>query len=76
MDLYTQAKSFNFGFNQLLGAHDLLNLIESNEEERKDRERWYQSSLDYLRNHPFEAELKKHIACKLYLKNIQRLVIH
>ena len=46
MDLYTHAKSFNLGFNQLLGAYDLLNLIESNEEERKDRERWYQSSLD------------------------------
>ena len=76
MDLYTHAKSYNLGFNQLLGAYDLLNLIESNEEERKDRERWYQSSLDYLRNHTFEAELKKHIAYKLYLKNIQRLVIH
>ena len=76
MDLYTHAKSFNLGFNQLLGAYDLLNLMESNKEERKDRERWYQSSLDYLRNHPFEAELKKHAAYKLYLKNIQRLVIH
>ena len=76
MDLYTQAKSFNLGFNQLLGAYDLLNLLESNEEERRDRERWYQSSLDALRNHPFEAELKKHIAYKLYVKNIQRLVIH
>ena len=75
MDLYTQAKSFNLGFNQLLGAYDLLNLIKSNEEERKDRERWYQSSLDYLRNHPFEVELKKHATYKLYLKNIQRLVI-
>ena len=76
MDLYTHAKSFNLGFNQFLGAYDLLNLIESNEEERKDRERWYQSSLDYLRNHTFEVELKKHATYKLYLKNIQRLVIH
>ena len=76
MDLYTQAKIFNLGFNQLLGAYDLLNSLKSNEEERKDRERWYQSSLDYLRNHPFEAELKKYVAYKLYLKNIQRLVIH
>ena len=62
MDLCTQAKSFNLGFNQLLGAYDLLNVPKSNEEERKDRERWYQSSLDYLRNHPFETELKKHAA--------------
>ena len=76
MDLYTQTKSFNLGFNQLLGAYDLLNLMESNEEERKDRERWYQSSLDYLRNHPFEAELKKHATYRSYLKNTQRLVIH
>ena len=29
-----------------------------------------------IRNHTFEAELKKHAAYKLYLKNIQRLVIH
>ena len=50
--------------------------MESNKEERKDRERWYQSSLDYLRNHPFEAELKKHATYKSYLKNTQRLVIH
>lgn len=76
MDLYAHAKIFNLGFNQLLGAYDLLNSLKSNEEERKDRERWYQSSLDYLRNHTFEAELKKHAAYKLYLKNIQRLVIH
>ena len=76
MDLYAHTKIFNLGFNQLLGAYDLLNLMESNKEERKDRERWYQSSLDYLRNHTFEAELKKHAAYKLYLKNIQRLVIH
>ncbi len=76
MDLYTHANSFNLGFNQLLGAYDLLNLIESNEEERKDRERWYQSSLDYLRNHTFEVELKKHATYRSYLENIQRLVIH
>ena len=76
MDLYAHAKIFNLGFNQLLGAYDLLNLMESNKEERKDRERWYQSSLDYLRNHTFEVELKKHATYKSYLKNIQRLVIH
>ena len=67
MDLYTHAKSFNLGFNQFLGAYDLLNLIESNEEERKDRERWYQLSLDYLRNHTFEVELKKHATYRSYL---------
>ena len=58
MDLYTQAKSFNLGFNQLLGAYDVLNVLESNEEERKDRERWHQSILDYHYNHPLDAELK------------------
>ena len=70
MDLYTQAKSFNLGFNQLLGAYDVLNVLESNEEERKDRERWYQSILDYHYNHPLDAELKKHPWYKSYLKNI------
>ena len=29
MDLYAHAKIFNLGFNQLLGAYDLLNLMES-----------------------------------------------
>lgn len=72
-NLIILAYRFEDDFKQFLASHDSLNNLKL---QTDDTQSWYHKSIQKLVDHPFESELNKHPAFKIYLKNIQRLTIH
>lgn len=72
-NLIILAYRFEDDFKQFLASHDFLNNLKL---QTDDTQSWYHKSIQKLVDHPFESELNKHPAYKIYLKNVQRLTIH
>ena len=72
-NLIILAYRFEDDFKQFLASHDFLNNLKL---QTGDTQSWYHRSIQKLVDHPFESELNKHPAYKIYLKNVQRLTIH